>query len=57
MKKQIVIASTNPVKLNAVKNAFHQLLPVITFGWQQMEVPSGVSNQPMTDVEDQIRCL
>ncbi len=51
MKKQIVIASTNPVKLNAVKKAFHQLMPAITFGWQQMEVPSGVSNQPMTDVE------
>lgn len=51
MKKQIVIASTNPVKLNAVKKAFHQLLPGCAFGWQQIDVPSGVSNQPMSDLE------
>ncbi|MBE0685353.1 MAG: inosine/xanthosine triphosphatase [Anaerolineaceae bacterium] len=54
MKKQIVIASTNPVKLNAAKNAFHLLLPDTTFEWQSLEVPSGVSNQPKSDAETRL---
>ncbi len=51
MKKLIVIASTNPVKLNAVKNAFQQLIPETHFEWHPLDVLSGISNQPMTDVE------
>ncbi len=51
MKKQIVIASTNPVKLNAAKNAFHLLLPDTTLEWHSLDVFSGVSNQPMSDAE------
>lgn len=54
MKKLIVIASTNPVKLKAVKNAFHLLLPDSTFEWQTLEVPSGVSNQPMNGSETRL---
>ncbi|PKO06074.1 MAG: inositol monophosphatase [Chloroflexi bacterium HGW-Chloroflexi-3] len=54
MKKRIVIASTNPVKLNAAKNAFHKLLPDATFEWKTKEVPSGVSNQPMSDAETRL---
>ena len=51
MKKRIVIASTNPVKLNAAKKAFFQLIPDATFEWQPLEVSSGVSHQPMSDAE------
>jgi inosine/xanthosine triphosphatase len=51
MKKRIVIASTNPVKLNAAKKAFFQLIPDATFEWQPLEVPSGVSHQPISDTE------
>lgn len=54
MKKRIVIASTNPVKLNAAKKAFFKLLPDTTFEWQPVEVPSGVSNQPMSDAETRL---
>jgi inosine/xanthosine triphosphatase len=54
MKKRIVIASTNPVKLNAAKNAFLKLLPDTKFEWLTMEVPSGVSNQPVSDAETRL---
>ena len=54
MKKRIMIASTNPVKLNAAKKAFFKLLPDTTFEWQLVEVPSGVSNQPMSDAETRL---
>lgn len=54
MKKRKMIASTNPVKLNAAKKAFFKLLPDTTFEWQLVEVPSGVSNQPMSDAETRL---
>jgi inosine/xanthosine triphosphatase len=54
MKKRIVIASTNPVKINAVKNAFFKLLPDSIFEWQPMDGPSGVSDQPMSDAETRL---
>jgi len=54
MRKRIVIASTNPVKLNAVRNAFFKLLPDFTFEWLTMEVPSGVNHQPMSDAETRL---
>lgn len=39
MEKSILVASTNPVKLNAVKNAFQKLMPDDVFHWQQEAVP------------------
>jgi len=51
MEKSVLVASTNPVKLNAVKNAFQKLVPDDVFHWQQEAVPSGVSNQPTSDSE------
>lgn len=49
--KLIVIASTNPVKINATKSAIRELLPKDQFDWQAVDVPSGVSHQPYSDAE------
>ncbi len=51
MKKTIVIASTNPVKKNAILNALEKLIPDSSINWIQKNVPSGVSAQPKTDEE------
>lgn len=49
--KRVVVASTNPVKLNAVRLAFQKLMPDEEFEWHQKNVASGVSKQPSTDLE------
>lgn len=48
---QIVIASTNPVKVNAVKTAFSQLFPDRTLQFHAMSSQSGVAEQPMSMAE------
>ena len=47
----IVIASSNPVKRDAALRGFRRMFP--DFDWQieAIEVPSGVSDQPMSDHE------
>lgn len=50
-KKNIVVASLNPAKINAVKSAFEQLFPNQEFQFQGIEVESGVAIQPMSDQE------
>ena len=47
--KKIVIASHNPVKAEAVLNAFQRLFPDEIFQISPINVDSGVSDQPMTD--------
>jgi len=49
--KTIVVASKNPVKIKAVKNAFNRMFPGQMFRLESIEVPSGVSDQPMSDKE------
>lgn len=49
MINRIVVASHNPVKLEAVLNAFSRLFPEEEFTVQPASVDSGVSDQPMTD--------
>ena len=49
--KKIAIGSTNPVKTNAVKQAFEQMFPQEDFAAEGVTVSSGVSNQPMTEAE------
>jgi inosine/xanthosine triphosphatase len=51
--KTIVIASTNPVKIEAVLNGFKRFFPFEYFKVQGVTVISGVSEQPMTDRECQ----
>ncbi|MDO8623837.1 MAG: inosine/xanthosine triphosphatase [bacterium] len=48
---RVVIASTNPVKINATKEAFRLMLPELVFEFVAVSAGSGVSDQPMTDAE------
>lgn len=47
----IVIASTNPVKITSVKSGFQKMFPNNKFAVEGVAVSSGVSHQPMTNVE------
>ncbi len=47
----IVVASTNPVKIRAALGGFQRLWPGLTFAVDGLSVPSGVSDQPMSDDE------
>lgn len=49
--KKVVVASKNPVKLNAVKESFAKLFPGEEFAFEAVAVPSGVADQPSTDEE------
>ncbi len=47
--KRIIVASTNPIKVEAVTCGFQRLFPEEKFTIKIVSVPSGVSEQPMTD--------
>jgi non-canonical (house-cleaning) NTP pyrophosphatase len=47
----LTIASTNPVKIQSALHGFRQMFPDVTFTAEGISVPSGVSDQPMTDEE------
>jgi inosine/xanthosine triphosphatase len=47
----LVIASTNPVKINAALEGFQILFPDQACTVQGVSVPSGVSDQPLSDEE------
>lgn len=49
--QRVVVASTNPVKINAVREGFVRMFPDESFEFEGITVPSGVSDQPMTDEE------
>lgn len=51
--KKVAIGSKNPVKVNAIKNAFELMLPGIAFEFVDVEAQSGVSDQPFS-VEESI---
>ncbi|NNF15431.1 MAG: inosine/xanthosine triphosphatase [Gammaproteobacteria bacterium] len=46
---KIVVASHNPVKINAAHEAFATLFPDTPFEMLSVEVDSGVGDQPMSD--------
>ncbi|MFA4819250.1 MAG: inosine/xanthosine triphosphatase [Patescibacteria group bacterium] len=48
---KIIIASKNPVKINAVANAFKEMFPLESFEVEGVAVTSGVNQQPQSDVE------
>lgn len=48
---QVIIASENPVKMQAVQNAFTKVFPQEEFSFVWISVPSGVADQPMTNDE------
>lgn len=45
----IVVASGNPVKINAVKAGFQKIFPLLEFHFKGIAVPSNVQEQPMDD--------
>ncbi len=47
----IIVASTNPVKIQAALDGFQRMFPDQSFTAQGMSAASGVSDQPMTDAE------
>lgn len=47
----IVVASSNPVKIQAAQTGFEHMFPYDSFAARGVSVPSGVSHQPMTDEE------
>lgn len=49
--KEIVVASRNPVKVEATKHGFERIFPGDRFELRQVSVPSGVSDQPESDGE------
>ncbi len=51
MRKKVIIASKNPVKINAVKISFEKMFPSEKFEFEGVSVASGVSDQPMDNEE------
>lgn len=49
--KKVVIASKNPVKIQAVKDGFRKMFPKEEFEYIAISVDSGVADQPMSDAE------
>lgn len=47
----VVVASTNPVKISTTQTGFHKMFPRYSSTFEGISVPSGVSGQPMTDLE------
>lgn len=55
--KTIVIASSNPVKIQVALNGFQRMFPDQAFAIQSVDVPSGVSAQPITSEETRAGAL
>jgi inosine/xanthosine triphosphatase len=51
MATTIIVASQNPVKLEAIRVGFSRMYPDREFVVEGVTVPSGVDDQPMTDAE------
>lgn len=48
---RIIVASTNPVKIDCARQGFEMVYPDAELLIEGVSVPSGVSDQPMTDQE------
>ena len=48
---KVIVASKNPVKIECAKNGFSKVFPHSLIFTEGVAVPSGVSDQPMTDEE------
>lgn len=51
MPEKIIVASKNPVKINAVRMAFEKVFPEEQFLLDGVAIASGVSDQPISDAE------
>jgi inosine/xanthosine triphosphatase len=50
-KQTIVVASQNPVKVEATRRGFAQMFPQVAFRLQSVAAVSGVRQQPLSDAE------
>ena len=48
---KIIIASRNPIKINATKLAFEQMFPNKVFQFEGVSISSDISDQPMSNNE------
>ena len=48
---KVAVGSMNPVKIDAVRQAFESLFPDDKWDVKGIDIKSGVSNQPMSDKE------
>ncbi|OKL40379.1 inosine/xanthosine triphosphatase [Pontibacter flavimaris] len=48
---KVIIASKNPVKVNAALDGLQRMFPEAEFILESVSVPSGVADQPMTEQE------
>ena len=48
---KIIVASRNPIKINAAKLAFEQMFPGSFFQFEGASISSDISDQPMSDKE------
>lgn len=51
MNSKIIVASKNPIKINATKLGFQKVFANVDFEFMGVSVPSDVSDQPMTNQE------
>ncbi|MGO2511614.1 inosine/xanthosine triphosphatase [Marinomonas polaris] len=51
---RVCVGSTNPVKVNAARQAFSQVFPNHTIHCEEMHALSGVADQPMTEADTRI---
>lgn len=54
---EIIIASKNPVKKQAILCGFQEVFPKLAFNITPADVPSGVSDQPVGDEETRLGAL
>jgi len=54
LNKNVAVGSTNPVKLEAVKEGFRSVFPGDALEFVSLEAASGVSDQPMGDAETRL---
>ena len=55
--KKVIIASKNPVKINAAKIGFEKMFPDNNFKFESVSVSSNVPNQPIGDQETMLGAL
>ncbi|SHO55234.1 inosine/xanthosine triphosphatase [Vibrio quintilis] len=53
----VIIATRNPAKVNAVKDAFREVFPDVSFKFKGIDVASEVPDQPMSDEETRLGAL
>lgn len=48
---KVIIASKNPIKIEAVRVAFATVFPEISYTYEGVQIPSGVADQPLSSQE------